>query len=253
MKALPRRGAIEFRQSLCGVRPLRRLFVHIGTHKSGTTSLQAYLGDARAALREAGTQVVTEIHRNRQESANCLNFAHGILRNGLRTVARMAGGTHSSTSLRGLLYRAHVREQLKALPAGASAVLSTEALCFARTGREARRLARVFGGLGLEVIPVVCFRDDAGWRESWQAELRAASGAMARDHGEGINDIRGDWVFDREAIRSFWEEIGPVREVSFDDSVARDGSVLPAVLSALETPVIGDLDAYRLRRRKAAI
>jgi len=229
---------------------LRRLYLHVGTHKTGTSSLQAYLLDQRVALKNRNVTVITETHRSFGEIATCLGFAHGILRNGLRTVARMTGSMPSGSSIRGWLYRRRVRILLGQLQENESAVLSAEALCFARTNKEAKRLRKVFTGLDLEVVPVICFRNDEDWRASWESELHAWSERMIKSGGEGMNDIRGEWYFDRESIVSFWKQFGDVRCVDFDEAVARDGSVLPAALEALDLQVSGSVEAYRLRKRQ---
>lgn len=228
---------------------MRRLYLHIGTHKTGTTSLQAYLLDHRTALQKQNINVITEKHRKFGEVGTCLGFAHGVLRNGLRTVARMTGDMPSSTSFKGGLYRRQVRRMLKRLPENASAILSAEALCFARTEDETTRLRKVFAGLEFDIVPVICFRNEHDWRASWESELRGWSDRMGQAFAKGKNDIRNDWYFDPQSILSFWEQFGEVRRVDFDKSVAEDGSVLPKLLAALDVPIKGNLDAYVLRQR----
>ncbi|KEO56149.1 hypothetical protein [Thioclava pacifica] len=227
---------------------MRRLYLHVGTHKTGTTSLQAYLRDHRDTLQAQGLTVLTEVHKKQGEIAVCLGFAHGILRDGLQTVARMTGAMPKAGSMRAFLYRAEIRRQLKALPRDGRAVLSAEALCFAREPEEAARLRKVFAKLDLEIVPVICFRNEADWRASWENELQRFAAQMTEPFGTGTNDIRGDWYFDPAAIMSFREAFGPVRRIDFDAAVARDGTVLPALLDALDVTAQGDLADYRLRQ-----
>lgn len=227
---------------------MRRLYLHVGTHKTGTTSLQAYLRDNKAALKSQGLTVLTEKHKAHGEIATCLGFAHGILRDGLQSVARMTGAMPKAGSMRGFLYRAEIRRQLKAMPRDGRAVLSAEALCFARMPEEADRLRKVFEKLDIEIVPVICFRNEADWRTSWENELQRFAEQMTRPFGTGTNDIRGEWYFNAAAIAAFWEQFGPVRRVDFDAAVARDGSVLPSSLEAFDVAAEGDLADYRLRQ-----
>ena len=230
---------------------MRRLYLHVGTHKTGTTSLQAYLMDHHAALRAQNIHVLTETHRKFGEIATCLGFAHAILRNEVQTVARMTGDMPSSSSFRAAQYRRHIRRALKNLPDNSSAILSAEALCFARTEGEGHRLAKVLSGLGYDIVPVLCFRNDSDWRASWESELRDWSDRMTRRGAGSDESISGDWYYDRDAIVSFWNTFGPVRCVDFDAAVARDGSILPGLLTALDVPAEDDMDSYVLRQRRA--
>lgn len=229
---------------------MRTLYIHVGTHKTGTTSLQKYLLDHRANLQSQNMKVITETHRKFGEIATCLGFAHGVLRNGLQTVARMTGDMPSSTTIRGAKYRRNVRQQLKALPDNSSAILSAEALCFARTQEETVRLRKVFSRLELRILPVICLRNDDDWRASWASELSTWSDRMVQNFGDEMNDIRGDWYFDKKIMLGFWEQFGDVRCVDFDKSVAEDGSVLSALLEAFDLTSAGGLESYVLPPRQ---
>lgn len=226
-----------------------KLYLHVGTHKTGSTSLQAYLLEHKAALKALGTHVITETHREFGEVANCLGFAHSVLRLSLMTVARLTGDMPSRRSISRFLHRQMVRSQLKRLPKNASALISAEALCFARTPKERSALLGVFKGLDVEVIPVLCQRNNEDWKNSWESELKNWSDRMTHEFGNETDDIRGEWYFDADAIFQFWSEIGPVRTVDFDASVSEVGSVLPALLSVMEIPDTGNTDRYFLRRR----
>lgn len=70
---------------------LRKLFLHVGTHKTGTTSFQAYLLDNRARIRSQGVAVATEKHPKLGLMANCFSLPNTVLRPALMTIARMTG------------------------------------------------------------------------------------------------------------------------------------------------------------------
>jgi hypothetical protein len=55
---------------------VRRLFLHVGTHKTGTTSFQSYLADNRTRLCQEGVAVATERHHKFGENTNCFALAH---------------------------------------------------------------------------------------------------------------------------------------------------------------------------------
>ncbi len=229
---------------------MRTLYIHVGTHKTGTTSLQQYLFDHQETLKRSKFKLITETHRNYGEIASCMGFAHSILRNGLQTVARMIGAMSASTSFRSFISRRRLRRMLRRLPENSSAILSSEALSFARTAEETSRLRKIFLGLDLRIISVVCFRNESDWRLSWENELHTWSDRMHQNFGDEMDDIRGDWYFDKKSILAFWQQFGDVRCVDFDQSVAEAGSVLPGLLTALDAPIASNLDPYVLRQRQ---
>ncbi len=64
------------------------------------------------------------------------------------------------------------------------------------------------------------------------------------------SDIRHDWYYDVEAIAEFWSCIGRVRVISYDETMERHGSIIPAVLDETGTNVIGTSGDYFLNRRR---
>lgn len=212
---------------------MRRLFVHVGTHKTGTTSFQAWLLDNRARLRALGVAVMTETSRRHGVVTNCFTLANAALRPGLMTEARMTGAARPAGPWRFARARASALRFLS--EAGAERfVISAEAFCFARTETELSRVRRLFAAPDLEVIPVVCLRDASAWRESWRAYLERPAARRRLPHGSGADDIRGDWYFDADRILAFWGNLGAVRSIDYDAATARDGSILPALLAAME-------------------
>jgi hypothetical protein len=128
-------------------------------------------------------------------------------------------------------------------------ILSAEAFCFARDPTEMKKIERIFSSPDVEVLPVVCFRNDEAWRESWFGEIDRWQPKTHRAHGEGMGDIRGDWYFDKSAVLCFWQQIGDVRTVDFDEAVRKHGTILPSLLEAMEIRDIGDTEKYFLNSR----
>lgn len=221
---------------------MRRLFVHIGTHKTGTTSFQSFLWDRRETLREEGVAVCAE--RTRLGAiTNCLNLANSVLRPDLMTPARMTGFCKTPGFWQRSKAVAVMRGMLSDKLAE-SVILSAEAFCFARQPEELKKVRRLLSFPGTEVIPVVAFRRDEAWRESWHNHIARWEPKFTLPHGEGAGDIRGDWYFDKDAILGFWNQIGPVRVVNYEDAMARDGSIIPSLLGAMEVEDVGPVDGY---------
>ncbi len=227
---------------------MRKLFIHVGTHKTGTTSLQAYLLDNAGALRSSGVEVFTETHRKFGQTANCFSLASAVLRPSLKTVARMTGDASKS----GFWHLAKSKMRIKHILSSSTAssfILSAEAFCFARTDTERIKILKLLDHKDIEVIPVVCFRNQENWRESWFSELETWRPRFKQPFGEGMDDIRGDWYFDVDAIYNFWSKIGPVRVLDFDEAVKGHQSIIGPILQSMEIDVIGDIKGYFLRSR----
>ena len=227
---------------------MRKLFLHIGTHKTGTTSLQSYLMANRERLGREGVAVCTEDHAKFGLIANCIDLPNAVLRPGLMTVARMTGDAKPSGFWQHAKAAAHVKKFLS--ERGASQfVLSAEAFCFARDDAERDKTKKMFSTPDVAIVPVVCFRNEAAWRESWFGEIERWRPKCRHGHGEGTGDIRGDWYFDKDAIVRFWQQIGDVRTIDYDAAVRDRGSVLPALLDAMEIADAGDTEKYFLNAR----
>ncbi|MDR5654430.1 hypothetical protein [Ruixingdingia sedimenti] len=202
----------------------RRLYLHVGTHKTGTTSVQAVLTHQAADLRARGVEPALDA-RGR---ANLAGLAHLFIRPGLRTPRRLqdpAGAAWGPGEL--AAWRQGVRGS-----ACATHLISTEAFCFLRTPAEAAALCTELGGVFDEIRPILVLRQEAAWRQSWLAQLQRM-GLSERIAAEPeASRITAAWYFDREAIRSFWEGIGPTACIDYDAEMAAQGTILPAVLRA---------------------
>lgn len=205
-----------------------RLFVHIGTQKTGSTSLQQVLGDNRDFFGEHGYYV--HAPGDRTKSANLNRFAMTALRDEVRTRARQLdrfGRFNSSLAAR-FLARSKLRRRFGASGCPA-AILSSEMFSYARSDVERRRFAFLFDGF--KVTPIVIFRNNADWRASWHNQL--SHGQWATDPRLDPSPLLQDWYFDKEAIRRFWSSFGTLVEIDYDAAQKRHGSIAPAFLEAL--------------------
>ncbi|TFH86347.1 hypothetical protein EQG41_11835 [Billgrantia azerbaijanica] len=130
-----------------------------------------------------------------------------------------------------------------------SVVLSAEAFCFTREPTEMERMGRLLKGVPHQVVPVLCTREEIGWRASWFDYLDRCEKNAVMEVGAGKNSVRESWYFDIDAIRSFWARLGPLVEIDYDAAVRAEGSVIPALLEAMNLPLIGTLDSYVFNQR----
>ncbi|MWD29643.1 hypothetical protein E0K89_019355 [Aquicoccus sp. SCR17] len=215
------------------------LWLHVGTHKTGTTSIQRALSLRGPDLAAAGVALGPD--------ENAWALANLFLRPELRTTPRVKGRTvprllaDSDTEIERLA------EARGALP---DMVISSEEFCMMRTGLEALALHSTLGARFARIRPVLVLRGEAEWRASREDQLRKTGLWEIQQGLPEAQSVNGEWYYDREAIFDFWRAIGPVTVIDYDDAVAREGTILPAFARAIERPgLFGGVD-LRLNQRR---
>ena len=197
----------------------RELLLHIGTHKTGTTSFQQLMRRNEARLLKVGVFPVSEPKLSPEHTGNPFNlrgFAHYFLRPELVTVPRVKGFVRSLSDPERRLYENAMVERVNASDAQ-KVIISAEGLCFFRKQEEQAALARFLSRIDRSSTAFVVFRDDEAWRKSWVRECQrypevTAALAALPDHRR----IEGEWYFDKPAICAFWSEIVPLVQIDYD-------------------------------------
>ena len=224
---------------------VRRIYLHIGTHKTGTTSFQAMLVEQAEHLRGHGVEPYVE-RRGGGSDGNCFALVHDILRVEAVTGSRYLRLVARPGFWRLLATARHVRRFLGAAR-GRDVVFSAEAFSFLRTWAEWARLRLVFGFFGVRIVPLLVLRNAADWRASWLDQI-AKHPLMGPRMGDADFPLLADWWFDRGAICRFWAQVGDLRVLDYDAVMARDGDIVGALLAQMGVP--GALGAeYRLNLR----
>lgn len=226
--------------------PSPRLFIHIGTHKTGSTSIQALLRENAKKIAAHGITVITDPPEGVR--TNCTAIAHAFIRPELWTPSRMSKATPSGYADPKILdhFAAQIRQS-----ANRCFVVSAEAFCYLRTKAEREHLLSFLAGLGCRITPVAYMRNGENWRESWSAWLDKLDyvRTFRAQHPENFN-LLDDWYFDHAAIVRFWKKVDPSAVFyDYDKLVARQGSVIPSFLRLLGLPATVDSGKYFLNQR----
>lgn len=253
----------------------RSLLLHVGTHKTGTTSIQAMLADQASELHSRGVELWLETEGQGQarkslagalrsvlrrivggstarpvgKRSNAFGLAHSFLRPELATPMRLRNRPGLSGQAEDNAYMIAFRNHVLASDASVHLV-SSETFCFARTEAEQTLLRDFLAALFVEVRPILVLRQDADWRSSWAAQLKKMGVSDSLTGLSGEQDAGGDWYFDRDAIAAFWAGIGPVTVLDYDKVMKRDGSILPAFLDAIDQSDLPVNQEWFLNRRK---
>lgn len=157
--------------------------LHIGTPKTGSTAIQCFLGDNRAALAAAGQLYPGSIERG---------HAHHDL------AFLTAGGypewaTAQQAPLADLI--AAVRAECQAQPTRCRLLLSSENFYWLSAPEAVRELTTALGYKPEQIAVVVYLRRQEAAVESWYNQLVKALGYSA-GFGQSINDYDSLWDYD---------------------------------------------------------
>lgn len=198
------------------------LWIHVGPHKTGTTSIQRLIKDEQASLIAQGVTPWSDL-----ESTNAFHFAHAFIRTDLHTPMRLLEkiepGTHALAAF----------ESWADPVQGRGALVSSEAFCFLRTAEEQLALLGLLMRPFSAIRPIRVRRIEREWRRSWFGQLSRMGLAERIEALPDAHRVTGDWYFDFDALLQFWAGIGPTTVIDYDREVAEHGSIIPAFLRSL--------------------
>jgi hypothetical protein len=215
----------------------RRIFIHAGQHKTGTTSIQHYIERHAETLTAQGIAPFRDWTPDLSGEAryplpcNVKMIANALIRADLGTPMRLSGKARPIDDDTWDKRLAGLRAALRDVPAE-TVLLSAEAFAFLREVGERVRLDQLCEGFAMTAV--MFLREPVAWRASWALQIGHAGYADTSDAraGTGIFDLSaGSWLVDHDAIRSFWR--GDCRFLSYEDAMAAHGSIIPAFLLGL--------------------
>lgn len=214
--------------------PLPRIYLHIGTHRTGSTSLQAYLGQHRQQLAAQGI----EYYRGALLADNHIELYLSAIDPDKDTFAtsRMAISPGEDFTRR---TRAAVHAFL-ATSRARTVIFSTEGLSLLRKPEELARLGTLFDPATFQVTIVLVLRERASYLASYRRQILKVPGRAVSSNPNSALYVESDsWLADYDSLISAYANLYAaenIRIVDYDEQVARSGDVLPAVLAALSVP-----------------
>ncbi len=207
----------------------RRAIVHIGTHKTGSTSLQYWLTHNASQLEaHYGFGVYRPIHPNGRELALwCANPDRQIPT--IREIPEWQSPTWRTPSFGHM--RSEIERDVDTL------VASNETLSLLRTPDEVERLRELFAPRRVEIILVT--RRPTDFLRSWREQLIRDGFSESSDPTSFAYLNADSWLVDYdEILQSYRHVFGDdhVHHVDYDAALSRDSSIIPAVMAH----VVGD-------------
>jgi len=228
-----------------GVMSNPRAIVHIGTHRTGTTSLQGFLGAAdRTLLRPQGFRYYTGVH----QGAGHVELHMAAMREGRSSPARRSFRPIPKSTV-----TARVQAFL-ALAGKDTSVFSGEGLSYLRHLDEIEALKEVF--IGADVRIVLYLREKQSFLRSYRAFLEHAN-LRTHDDPQSFGYAEDDtWLLDYDALVAAYERGFGRRNVTvlkYEREVARHGGVVGSFLAAIGVQTHGlELAEPRLRANEGA-
>jgi hypothetical protein len=217
----------------------RRVFLHIGTHKTGTTSFQKWLRENEDDLRSRfGLGVyLGGFPNNRELGLACANTDR------LLPVRRIPQWSDH-------LWRDHVNElaRVQMQRDEPSIIVSAESLSFLRADEEVRRVQHMFADR--EVTILLTLREPADFLASWGRHLTRSKYELSDDPKSFAYVAADSWLarYD-DLIDVFGRVFGRDRvlTVDYEEATSEHGSVIPGLMRHLVGDVrdLPDWSGYR--------
>ena len=215
-----RSGYSRERPLTCNPTYSLKTLIHIGQHKTGTTSIQHYLRDHRDALMQAGLYVPDSLLGFDNPSHFLLNvYALDEDRDSTaKTRLREFLDADFFATLDRRLAGAVARHYQQAMDAGCEEILWTnEGLYLLDSEAEYRRLKQLFALYSDEVVCICCFRDRDSYRQSYTRQLESLDLPLS-DDPKSYRYLEPDsWLFDYDRKRALLEAVfDEVRILDYD-------------------------------------
>ncbi|WP_102959012.1 hypothetical protein [Mangrovicella endophytica] len=205
-------------------------FLHIGTHKTGTTSIQRTLDAQRALLASHGIAYFAGRHIR----TNHVELHAAAMRDERMSPFKLVSGVRPDDD-----YRRSVLDSISAFlktPADKH-IFSAEGLSFLRYRDEVEWIRRAIPG---EVEIIVYLREKEAYRASHIAQMDKRNGLIPHWDPDAVVYMGPDsYLLDYDRRLDPWRTVfgaEKVKVIDYDEEVARHGTVFPSFLTAIGAP-----------------
>ena len=187
-----------------------KTIIHIGQHKTGTTSIQKYLQDNRKILAKTGLYVPSVVAGYNAPSHFILNV-YALAENRYSTMKEKIiaeKGKHYLSEL-----ETHLKKDIKkiykdALDSKCDKVLwSNEGLYLLNTVTEYNKLKSLFSEYSMEIEVVCCLRDVKSYRNSYIKQLSKQNMSRSNNPDSYRYVEPNSWLFDYKKKKDLLSEI----------------------------------------------
>ncbi|WMS43741.1 hypothetical protein RDV64_04900 [Acuticoccus sp. MNP-M23] len=194
----------------------KEIHIHIGTHKTGSTSLQSILGSSRIELRRQGKDYYFgSINEN-----NHIELYLVTLRKRVETFGRLSANPRHNVTYG--VVKADVQQFINESSCD-RLIFSCEGLSLLRTPSEVRALKLLFGDQHKFKI-LLALRNKIDFLASYRAQILKKPGRMPSSDPDSALYVESDtWLLKYEELEKVYrDEFGDVEVVNYSRSVVRE-------------------------------
>ncbi len=208
------------------------IFLHIGTHKTGSKSLQRFLYDHSSKLKSMGFRLYAGCHKN---PTNHMELHLASLRAERDSFAR-----HNEPALvADAAYFDRIARRVQSFLKTSTqphTIFSNEDLSYLRFPDEFARLRDIFNVPSSEICVIVYVRNQADFLRSYTQQIRTRKGREpSRNPSSAFYVGEDTWLADYESlISSYRTHLGcKVVVIDYDAQIGGPGNIIPSFLEVL--------------------
>jgi hypothetical protein len=211
-----------------------KIYLHIGTHKTGSTSVQEFLNNNRDSLRERGI----EFYKGSIIESNHIELYLSAIDETKDSLARRSLKIGSLSELRTRTKR-EIGDFLDRSSAR-SVIFSTEGLSLLRSQDELNLLHDILNA-GVNEVGVICvLRKKEEFLSAYRKQILKAPGRRPSDNPKSCLYVEKDsWLTDYESLLEGYGGLfgrKNLHVIDYDAELVAHGDVLPAILKEMGIP-----------------
>lgn len=230
------------------VQVITMIFIHLGTHKTGTTSIQRCLADNCQLLRGRGYDVYHGVHLH---GANHVEMHLSCLRPERDSFIKL----RNPQADYGEGFRAAIIQRVRGFLASSPQphqIFSNEGMSWLRFPDEMERLRDLLQADHRAICFILYLRERKSFAASYRRQIYKVPGRTASKDPESVCYIEDDsWLLDYNALLSTYRSAFPdamFKVIDYDAELAARGSVLPSFFAAIDTEPPADAHEYFLNK-----
>jgi hypothetical protein len=220
----------------------KQLIVHVGTHKTGSTSLQRFLLDHVVGLSRKGIAV----YRGEFREGNHIELHLAAMRCERDSFAKLGVCGHVVCDAE---YTRQVAERVRDFVGSCDelrVVFTSEDLCWLRHDDEIDRLRTILDVGHHEAKVVLYLRNEEDFLRSYRAQIHKVPGRQPSNDPASTLYVEPDtWLVDYDSLVSAYQRgfgADNVVVIDYDDQMRKVGNVIPSFLSVLGPDSADELD-----------
>jgi hypothetical protein len=221
----------------------KQLVLHVGTHKTGSTSLQRFLLDHAVDLSRKGVAV----YRGELRESNHIELHLTAMRDERDSFAKLGICKHLTIDA---VYRRHVAERVQAFIGSyheSRLVFTSEDLCWLRYDDEIDRLKTILAVGANDATVVLYLRNKHDFLRSYTAQIHKVPGRQPSDDPSSTLYVEPDtWLVDYDSLVATYQRgfgADNVVVIDYDHEMRTLGNVIPSFLRVLGVDSADELDS----------